>query len=152
MNTKKSYQVGDTVWIHGITRDNKLTEGVVVKKFQIDYNNWSDEEHYVIAITTEIEPLLEIRTWHSISQDNIGPIGLFRDNPSRLKSTSKFLKKIGIEFNPTQDNHDEEDDEISPDVIHAALEESQKVANHTPLNLKDPKKNYRKFSKRKKLC
>jgi hypothetical protein len=42
-----------------------------------------------------------------------------------------------------------QDDDISPDAIHAALEKSQNNSNHTPLNLKDNKPKRRYFKKKK---
>ena len=43
MTIKKNYEIGDPVWIHGVGRSNKLTKGIVVKKFNIEYDNYNKE-------------------------------------------------------------------------------------------------------------
>lgn len=147
MTVKKSYNVGDTVWIYGVNRSNvKPTQGKVVKSVSIE--NYSDT-HYIIEIPTHIEPLLEIRTWHNISQDEKGPVGSLR-TIGNVEATIKFAGTVGFAFddNPELDT---DDDEISPEQIHAALEKSQKDVTHAPLNLKSEKpakrRHYRKKTK-----
>jgi hypothetical protein len=147
MTVKKIYNVGDTVWIYGVNRSNvKPTQGKVVKVVTID--NYSDN-HYIIEIPTHIEPLLEIRTWHNISQDEKGPVGSLR-TLGNIEPTIKFAGTVGFAFddNPELDT---DDDEISPEQIHAALEKSQKDVSHAPLNLKSEKpakrRHYRKKTK-----
>ncbi len=147
MTVKKSYNVGDTVWIYGVNRSNvKPTQGKVIKSVSIE--NYSDT-HYIIEIPTHIEPLLEIRTWHNISQDEKGPVGSLR-TLGNVEATIKFAGTVGFAFddNPELDT---DDDEISPEQIHAALEKSQKNVTHAPLNLKSEKpakrRHYRKKTK-----
>lgn len=151
MTVKKSYNVGDTVWIYGVDqRNNKIKKGTVVKKFTIDYDGFNDETQYVIAIPTEIEYLLELRTWHNISQDEQGPVGSFREVVQDIASTKKLLSRTGLTLETeNQDETVNEDDEISADLIHAALEKSQKDGAHQPFNLKETKKPRRRFVKKK---
>ena len=157
MTVKKKYNVGDTVWIYGITRDNiKSTEGKVLKIFTIE--GFNNEPHYVIGIPTEIEMLLEIRTWHTISQTKDGHVGSIRDAFSNTDAAHKMLGRTGMavisddeELNEESDRFEEHmaDDEVSPDAIHAALEQSQKDGEHGPLVTK-PNKARRPYYKKKK--
>ncbi len=147
MTVKKSYNVGDTVWIYGVNRSNvKPTQGKVIKSVSIENYSYT---HYIIEIPTHIEPLLEIRTWHNISQDEKGPVGSLR-TLGNVEATIKFAGTVGFAFddNPELDT---DDDEISPEQIHAALEKSQKNVTHAPLNLKSEKpakrRHYRKKTK-----
>ena len=150
MTVKKSYNVGDTVWIYGVDqRNNKIKKGTVVKKFTIDYDGFNAETQYVIAIPTEIEYLLELRTWHNISQDDQGPVGSFREVVQDIVATKKLLSRTGLTLETNQDEVHNEDDEISADLIHAALEKSQKDGVHQPFNLKETKKPRRRFVKKK---
>ena len=150
MTVKKKYNVGDTVWIYGVTRDNiKSTQGTILKVFTIDYDGFNKEPHYVIGIPTEIEMLLEIRTWHTISQTKDGHVGSIREAFSNPDAAHKMLTRTGMavisvdeELNEESDRFEEhmaEDDEISPDAIHAALEKSQKDSEHGPLVTKTNK-------------
>jgi hypothetical protein len=148
MTTKKSYKVGDPVWIYGINRSNvKPTQGKVIKVVDLSDSGYSTGDHYVIEIPTHIEPLLEIRTWHNISQDEKGPVGSFREL-GNVESTIKFAGTVGFAFddNPELDT---DDDEISAEQIHAALEQSRKDVIHPPLNLKEKPK--RRYFKKKKV-
>lgn len=148
MTVKKQYAVGDAVWIYGINRNNtKPSKGKVIKIVDLSDSGYTMGDHYIIEIPTHIEPLLEIRTWHNISQDEIGPVGSFREM-GNVESTIKFASTVGFSFddNPGQD-HDE--DEISAEQIHAALEKSQKDVAHSPLNLKSEKPKRRYFKKKK---
>jgi len=150
MTVKKKYNVGDTVWIYGINRSNvKPTKGTVIKTVDLSGAGYT-YEHYVVEIPSHIEPLLEIRTWHNISQDELGPVGSLRDLGS-IESTIKFASTVGFAFddNPVLDS-DAEDDDPSADEIHAALEKSQKDGEHGPLVTKAaPRK--RQYYKKKKL-
>jgi|LakMenEpi03Aug12_release.lakeMendotaPanAssembly.Ray.scaffolds.fasta_scaffold01693_38 hypothetical protein len=139
MEVKKDYQIDDSVWIYGITKNNRLVEGKIIKKFTMDYQGYDDEPYYVVAIPTEIEPLLEIRTWHNISQDKHGPIGAFR-NINTKDIVDRFIKKVG--YNASDDDDDIE--EPTAAEIHAALEKSKLSVVHQPLNMKEnkPKKRY----------
>ena len=150
MTVKKKYNVGDTVWIYGVSRDNvKSTQGTILKMFTIDYDGFNKEPHYVIGIPTEIEMLLEIRTWHTISQTKDGHVGSIREAFSNPDAAHKMLTRTGMavisvdeELNEESDRFEEhmaEDDEISPDAIHAALEKSQKDSEHGPLVTKTNK-------------
>jgi hypothetical protein len=157
MTVKKRYNVGDVVWIYGIRKDNiKSTQGTVVKSFNIEGYN---DMHYVIAIPTEIEPLLEIRTWQTISQSKDGHVGSLRESFEDPEAAHRMLARTGMtlisvdeEF--TGDGHNGmgsfAEDDISPDAIHAALEKSQKDSSHGPLVLKDAKPKRRNFVRKKK--
>jgi len=160
MTVKKKYNVGDTVWIYGISRDNvKSTQGTILKVFTIDYDGFNKEPHYVIGIPTEIEMLLEIRTWHTISQTKDGHVGSIRDAFSNPDAAHKMLGRTGVvvisddeELNEETDRFEEhmaDEDEVSPDAIHAALEQSQKDGEHGPLVTK-PNKARRPYYKKKK--
>jgi len=158
MTVKKKYNVGDTVWVYGVTRDNiKSTEGKVLRIFTIE--GYTNEPHYVVGIPTEIEMLLEIRTWHTISQTKDGHVGSIRDAFSNPDAAHKMLARTGMavvsddeELNEESDRFEEhiaDDDEVSPDAIHAALEQSQKDGEHGPLVTKTNKPR-RPYYKKKK--
>jgi hypothetical protein len=149
---KKSYEVGDTVWIYGISRSNaKPTQGKVVKVLDLKDAGYTDL-HYVIEIPTHIDPLLEVRSWQNISQDEKGPVGSFRALGD-MESTIKFVGSVGFAFDddPSLDSSlSEYEDEISPEKIHAALEKSRQDVAHAPLNLKTEKPKRRYFKKKPK--
>jgi hypothetical protein len=152
MTVKKKYNVGDTVWIYGIQRDNvKSTQGTVVKAFTIEGYN---EVHYVVEIPTEIEPLLEIRTWQTISQTADGHVGSLREAFSDPDAAHKMLSRTGIAVISLDEENDDTgsfaEDDISPDAIHAALEKSRQDVSHGPLNLKSEKPKRRNFARKKK--
>ena len=154
MTVKKKYNVGDTVWIYGISRSNdKSTQGIVIKSFVIDYNGFNDELHYIISIPTEIEMLLEIRTWHTISQTKDGHVGSLREAFDNPDAAHKMLARTGMAFVSTDDGEfigDDQDNEPSPDQIHAALEKSRKDVVHGPLILKEFKPKRKSFVRNKK--
>lgn len=140
MTIKKTYRFGDTVWIYGIDQTNKKpVQGTVVHQFTLDGNN---EVQYVIEIPTQIDSLLEVRTWQQISQDKNGPVGVLREALTGEPATIKFLNKTGVFIEPEEETSELEDF-IHPDKIHAALEQSQQQSVHQPLDLK-PKKRYYK--------
>jgi hypothetical protein len=153
MTVKKKYNVGDTVWIYGIQRDNvKSTQGTVVKAFTIEGYN---EVHYVVEIPTEIEPLLEIRTWQTISQTADGHVGSLREAFSDPDAAHKMLSRTGMSVISLDDEENDDtgsfaEDDISPDAIHAALEKSRQDVSHGPLNLKSEKPKRRNFARKKK--
>jgi hypothetical protein len=158
MTVKKKYNVGDVVWIYGVRRANdKSTQGTVVKTFNIE---GYDDMHYVVSIPTEIEPLLEIRTWQTISQSKDGHVGSLREAFSDPDAAHRMLARTGVKFisdadeDYDGDGHDGmgsfAEDEISPDAIHAALEKSKQDVSHTPLNLKSEKPKRRYFKKKPK--
>lgn len=94
MKVKKSYNVGDKCWVYGIDhRFNKSREGKVVHAFTM--NGYADE-HYIIAIPTEIEDLLEVRTWHNISQTKDGHVGSIREALTDPAASLKFLARVGV--------------------------------------------------------
>lgn len=117
---KKQYKIGDKAWIYGISAGpgyNRLTEGRVVHEMEIEGYAGI---HYVIAISNGIEDLLEIRTWHSISQDNKGPIGSFREMLMNRPAEQKMLLRTGmrlpeIELNPEFINDEESNEDNDPE-------------------------------------
>lgn len=143
MDIKTEYYVDDSAWIYGITRDNKLVQGKIIKKFTMDYEGYDQEWYYVVSIPTEIEPLLEIRTWHNISQDAKGPIGAFRNIKTKAY-VDKFISKVGYKASEDTDKLDEP----TAEEIHAAIEKSQKAVTHQPLNIKEGKPK-RRFHRKK---
>jgi hypothetical protein len=157
MTVKKKYNVGDIVWIYGISRTNeKSTQGTVLKSIVIDYKGFNNEPHYIIGIPTEIEMLLEIRTWHTISQTKDGHVGSLREAFDNPDAAHKMLARTGMAFISVDDEVEyEEDDEVDEDgpdadEIHAALEKSQKDGEHGPLVTK-PAPRKRQYFKKKKL-
>ena len=149
MITKKSYNVGDTVWIYGINRSNvKPSKGKVIKVVDLSDAGYTTGDHYVIEIPTHIEPLLEVRTWENISQDEKGPVGSLREL-GNFESTIKFVSSVGFAFDDNPGLDTDLEDDISPEQIHAALEKSQKDSAHAPLNLKAEKPKRRYFKKKK---
>ena len=159
MTVKKRYNVGEVVWIYGVRRANdKSTQGTVVKSFNIEGYN---DMHYVVSIPTEIEPLLEIRTWQTISQTKDGHVGSLREAFENPDAAHRMLARTGMsiisdsEEEFTDDGHDGmgsfAEDDISPDAIHAALEKSRQDASHTPLLVKDAKPKRRNFARKKKV-
>jgi hypothetical protein len=150
MPTKKQYAIGNTVWIYGINRSNiKPTQGKVIKLIDLGDAGYT-EIHYIIEIPSHIEPLLEIRTWHNISQDATGPVGSLRDI-GNFESTIKFANTVGFAFDdhPGLDSSLDDDDDPSVEEIHAALDQSLKNTEHAPLNLKAEKPKRRYFKKKK---
>lgn len=156
MTVKKKYRIDDIVWIYGITRShNKLHRGKVIHTFTLEHAGYNDEPHYVIAIPNEIEPLLEVRTWHNISQDDHGPVGCFRHEvpEEEMQAVDKKLSQLGLTIEE-YDRFEEamaEDDEINPEVIHAAMERASKSSMIPPLNLNEPKPKRRHYPRKKKV-
>jgi len=151
MTVKKQYSIGDTVWIYGVS-NGKSTEGKVVQTFTVDQDGWDpDTVHYVIAIPTEIEYLLEVRTWETISQTKDGHVGSLREAFNDPDAGIRLMRRTGVDLTSEGDfeQHDEDDD-ISADAIHAALEKSQKDASHQPLVIKENKARRRYLSRKKK--
>lgn len=130
---KKYYNEGDTVWIYGVSRNARLTKGTVIKKINIDYDGFdSSLEYYVIAIPTHIEYLLEIRSWETMSQDEDGPVGMFREIYTDLSSTNKIISHSGY-------HSEEEFDDPLPEEINAAIDQLEKQSR-TDTIFKPPKK------------
>ena len=151
MTIKKTYAVGDTVWIYGVSRNNhKLTQGKIVYEFTPDGYT---EVQYVVSVPSSIEALLEVRSWDTISQDSKGPVGSLREMiaVSEMDAANKKMAQAGYEYDPEYETPDVE--EPSPDEIHAALERSQKAVEHAPLMVKENRPrtgNRRNFTRRKK--
>ena len=147
MTVKQKYNIGDSVWIYGVRRGNtKPTKGKIIKSLDLSECGYNDVTHYVIEIPTEIEPLLEIRTWHAISQDEKGPVGSFR-LIGKLEPTIKFVGTLGL----IADEEEYEASDPTPDEVHAAIEKSIQNSSHGPLNLKDPAPRKRQYFKKKKV-
>lgn len=146
MITKKEYEIDDNVWIAGVFgKSNPLVSGKIIKIFNLDYKNYDQNiKYYVIEIPSSIEPLLEIRTWDTISQDKHGPVGAIRAVSVNPITDKRYFEKIGMFFDDS-----EVDYEPSEEEILAAIEKSKSVSEHQPLNLK-PNKPKRKFYNRKK--
>ena len=150
MTTKKTYAVGDAVWIYGINRSNtKPTQGTVIKIVDLEDAGFTNGPHYVISIPTHIESLLEVRTWENISQDSQGPVGSLREI-GNIESTIKFAGTVGFAFDDDPALDTDIDDEISPEQIHAALAKSQEASKLQPLNLKQEKPKRRYYKKKTK--
>lgn len=149
MTVKKTYNIKDIVWIYGITRGNsKPTLGTVVSKIDLSEEGYGDEPHYIISIPTSIEDLLEIRTWETMSQDALGPVGSLRATipQEHLESVQMKAGQLGLD----SDLSDVEDyDDPTPDQIHAAMARSEKAGTHAPLVIKDAKPK-RRYPPRKK--
>jgi hypothetical protein len=162
MTVKKRYNIDDTVWIYGIT-NGKSTEGKIVQWFRVPMEGWDQNKvHYVVAIPTEIESLLEVRTWETISQTKDGHVGSLREAFTDPDAAHRMLARTGVAFISTDeeftgDGHDgmgsiaeDYEDGPSPDEIHAALEKSQQDSSHGPLVLKEVKPKRRNYPPRKK--
>lgn len=146
MTVKKEYNIGDTVWIYGITPANKITQGTVIASIDLKDQGFGSELHYIIEIPTHIEPLLEIRTWQTISQDKHGPIGSFREI-GKMFAENKKIRQVGYVY--SDDSYYESDDP-SPDQIHAALEKSKDGLTHKPLHIKESTPKRRYYPRKKK--
>jgi hypothetical protein len=147
MTIKKTYTVGDTVWIYGVSRNaHRLTEGKIIYEFTPP--NYT-EAQYVVSVPSSIEPLLEIRTWNTISQDSTGPVGAMREMISvqEMDAANKKMTQAGYEYDP---NFELAEVEPTPEEIHAALERSQLAAVHAPLMIKEDRPKRRFSNTRKK--
>ena len=90
MTVKQKYNIGDSVWIYGVRRGNtKPTKGKIIKSLDLSECGYNDVTHYVIEIPTEIEPLLEIRTWHAVPDHTI-----FHTRPSGLADRRKYPRQF----------------------------------------------------------
>ena len=100
MTVKKLYDLDDIVWIYGVSRDQtKPTKGTVVRIFQLDDRGYpEDQDFYVIGIPTEVGLLLEVRTWETMSQDEKGPVGAFRQavHTENVDAVDKQMAQIGL--------------------------------------------------------
>ena len=105
---KKEYKIGDNAWVYGVSSGagfNKPVKGKVVHAMEID---GFSGVHYVVAIDTEIEPLLEVRTWETLSQDSKGPIGSFREALTKYSPARKLLSRTGLIL-PVDDIYDDQE-------------------------------------------
>jgi hypothetical protein len=148
MTVKKSYNVGDAVWVYGINRNNtKPTQGKVIKIVDLSDTGHTDSPHYIISIPTHIEPLLEIRTWHNISQDERGPIGSFREI-GNIESTIKFVSQVGFAFDDSPNLDTGLDDEITLKCAPEELEQNREAIKLQPPNLTQEKPKRKYFRKK----
>lgn len=149
MKIKKNYNVGDSVWIHGVAKvGNKLVNGSVINILDLTDAGYSqDIPHYVISVPNTIDPLLEIRTWETMSQDSAGPVGGMRDLTSAgdADSTHKKMTHIGYHYDDQPTEH-----EPTPEQIHAAMERSHQAITHGPLILNKAAKQPRRNSPRRR--
>jgi len=153
---KKEYNIKDKVWIH--LGEKNLTEGRVVEIIDLEHleeGHSKDRELYVIELKTGIDDVYEVRSFDQISPDAKGPIQLFR-NLKEVIENNRYLKKVGmpIPIPPrnvlaeiTQEINEEHDP--TPEQIHAAIEKSQQVSAHAPLNLQKEHKPKRRYFKKK---
>jgi hypothetical protein len=150
MTIRKQYNIGETVWIYGIyVRNDTPTQGRIVHKFNLNFNGFdSNVEHYVIAVDSHIEPLIEVRTWETISQDEQGPVGGVRG----LNDTAdrKVLAKTGFNLGEYRSDFEEDSDDPTPEQIYAAMERSQQTAVLPPLIIKQNKPRSQRSSNRKR--
>lgn len=141
---KTTYKIGDPVWIHGISQNNKLIKGKVIQELDLSLLGYLDGPHYIIAIPSSIEDLLEIRTWETMSQDDQGPVGSLRNLEIPFESTNKKLRQAGYSYAAD----DLIIDEPTPDQIHAAIERTSKEQRHDGL-IQKPKRKF--YNKKRKL-
>jgi hypothetical protein len=113
---KKEYSLGDSAWIYGVAAGpgyNRLVKGIVVHSMEIpEYAG----THYVIAILNGIEDLLEVRSWGSMSQDETGPVGSFRELLMNRPADQKMLLRTGMRLPDVELNPDFLEDDL-PDPI-----------------------------------
>ena len=101
MTIKKVYNPGDIVWLYGISKENnKLTKGIVSMVLTVP--GYESQSHYLISVPSPIEPLLEVRTWETISQDSSGPVGGFRQMVPEVNADAveKALLQVGLTTDP----------------------------------------------------
>ena len=128
---KTKYDIKDQVWIH--IGERTLTQGRVVEIIDLEHLNEGhspDQELYVIEVKTGIEDIYEVRTAEMISEDESGPIGVFRKEDHR--QSNRLMKKLGM---PVPEGVMEFDEypEPTPEQIHAAIDRSQELNKHDPL-------------------
>jgi hypothetical protein len=136
--------------------ERNLVKGRVVEIFDLEHlkeGHSKDSELYVIELNTGIEDVYEVRTFEQISPDARGPINLFRKQADVVEN-NRLLKKIGMPIPLVGTTLEEalaldDEDDISPDRIHAALDERLKEAEHPPLMPGVNATPKRKFYKRK---
>lgn len=153
MEPKKRYKINDPVWIYGISKlNNKLTKGTVIGILDLSDAGFDSKfPHYVISIPTEIEPLLEIRTWETMSQDSNGPIGSFRDISETYDENNKKINQLGYYLPDDDQIIDDDVDDPSIEEIHAAIERTNAAFSHSPLVLKEIKPKKKFYNRKKKV-
>jgi hypothetical protein len=133
MFIKKLYSIGDPAWIYGINVANdQPVQGTVIAALNFKERGLGDDLYYVIEVPTNIEPLLEVRTWQTISQDERGPVGSLRDLGDNWYLYAKKISQLGS-YAP--ESEEKNPDDPTPEQIHAALEKSHSAINHMPLVL-----------------
>lgn len=152
MKIKKQYEMNDPAWIH--LGNGKLTKGKVVDIFDLEHAGYDkDIEFYIVEVPTEIEPLLEVRTWSNMSQDAKGPIGIYRDIKEQSFSTTKYLGKVGIELPPqrvsqeTVTNDEVDPLDPTPEEVNAAIEraeQAKRMMYHGHTTSEKPKRYFKK--------
>ena len=150
---KNEYNIKDQVWIH--TGERNLVGGRVVDIIDLIHlkeGHGADNELYIIELKTGIEDVYEVRTFDQISPDARGPINLFRKQADAVEN-NRLLKRIGMPIPLVGTTLEEalaldDDSDIDPDVIHAALDSSLRNSMHQPLDLKEEKTKKRNFYKR----
>jgi intergrase/recombinase len=166
MKIKKQYEMNEYVWIH--IGDGNLHKGKVIDIFDLEHAGYSKEtEFYIIEIPTEIDPLLEVRTWGQMSQDLKGPIGAYRDLKQTFP-TKRFLSKVGIKI-PTEERIakttkiETEVDKVvkleivdgvdiydpTPDEVNAAIERAERQKNEMYNRVPTGEKPKRFYGKKK---
>lgn len=129
MKTKKQYELNDSVWIH--IGDSKLSKGKVIDIFDLEHAGYSkDMEFYIVAVPTEIEDLLEVRSWETMSQDAKGPIGSYREMKQDF-ATKKFLGKAGIKI-PVEPQVVKETTEVTTVVEQSEIGDGLDIYDPTP--------------------
>jgi len=150
MTIRQKYNIGETVWIYGIyVRNDVPVAGRIIHRFHLNFENFDPAvEHYVIAVDSHIEPLIEVRTWETISQDEHGPVGGLRG----LGNTAdrKVLAKTGFDLGDFYMEADEDLDDPTPEQIYAAMQRSQQTAVLPPLIIKQNKPRAQRSSNRKR--
>lgn len=77
---------GQVVWIHNGGKGNPLIRGTVIKEIQLPRYSCM---HYIIEIPTEVEPILEIRSYDTVSLKPDGPLNMW----VRLRKTRDRIVK-----------------------------------------------------------
>ena len=141
MMTKKTYNIKDAVWIHGVNNNVQLTKGRVIATVDLTAAGYdADHVHYVIAVATDMTDLLEIRTWETISQDSSGPVGGIRNAVDETCQPAMHKKAQQLGYQYASDAAVVEDyTDPTPDEIHAAMARSEQAAVHAPLIIKKVK-------------
>jgi hypothetical protein len=128
---KTKYEIKDTVWIH--LGERTLTPGRVVEIIDLAHlgeGHDPEDELYIIEVQTGIDDVYEVRPAELISEDENGPIGVFRKED--LRAGNRLMKKMGM---PMPQGALEFNDFLEPttEQIHAAIDRSQELNKHEPL-------------------